>query len=82
MAQRGPKGSELRLKFGWFLSQGADPHHPFLEGRQVEIIWMRKLPPPPHWDSAKPYQIWAMQRSCANVNSALNESAELTQGAL
>jgi hypothetical protein len=34
VAQRGPKGSELRLKFGWFLSQGADPQPPFLYARE------------------------------------------------
>ncbi len=32
---------------------------PLREGRQVEIIWTRKLPPPPHWDrrAIQPNQI-------------------------
>ncbi len=55
------------------IAQAADPPSPLREGRQVEIIWTRKLPPSSPLgyasDSAKPYQILDMQRSCVDVNS-------------
>ncbi len=49
------------------------PPHPLREGRQVEKIWTRKLPPPPNWDRR------AIQPNLGHA-ALLRRSAELTRG--
>ncbi len=52
---------------------------PLREGRQVEIIWTRKLPPPPHWDRRAIQPNHIIFRSCSTHEPMwtppINESA-------
>ncbi len=63
------------------------PPPPLSEGRQVEIIWTRKLPPSsPLWDRRAILPNHIKLRTCSALAPILippvNESAKLTQGAL
>ncbi len=85
------QSSELRLPHPLTLWRVCIPHNvptplPLREGRQAEIIWTRKLPPPPHWDrrAIQPNHIkFRTFSALAPIwTTPINESSELTRGAL
>ncbi len=67
--------------------QDADPHPlPLLEVKAGEIIWTRKLTPPPHWDRRAILPTHIKFRTCSALapmwTHPINEIAVLTQWAL